>query len=107
MSLDDELRRAGARLNSELEQVSVPRPPHEMGRLIVLAVAAVVTIIVGGTALWLTRSDAPTPVAPTVITTTSPESTTTSTTTTAAVDDEPVTAGTNPRHRQRDLRRYR
>ena len=91
MSLDDELRRAGARLNSELEHVPVPQTPHQMGRLKVLAVAAVVTIIVGGAALWLARSDAPTPVAPTVTTTAPPESTTTSTTTAAEADEEPVT----------------
>ena len=91
MSLDDELLRAGSRLNAELEQVPVPQPPHATGRLKVFALVAVVTVALVGSVLWISRMDEPAPATRGTNPTTT--TTTTSTTTTVNTASVPVPAG--------------
>jgi hypothetical protein len=56
MNIDDELRQAGDRLNAKLEEVTVPQVRQRGTRIgRTLAVAAAVTIMIGGSVLWLTR----------------------------------------------------
>ena len=65
MSIDDQLRRAAARVNAELEGVVVPDPPERRGRgWAALAVTAVLTVAIGATVLWVTDGQGTPPAVP-------------------------------------------
>lgn len=56
MNVDDQLRRAGDRLNVELEQLPIPYVPQRWKQpWRTLVTALVVAIVVGGPVLWVTR----------------------------------------------------